>query len=67
VLASWKFYEDLIYQEETDVLINVPIAKQHSASRLSMALKNTLGMVGGNRGSLHKDIHPKIADLNKVC
>ncbi|MHC4138899.1 MAG: DUF362 domain-containing protein [Planctomycetota bacterium] len=66
VLDSWKYYEELIYQDETDVLINVPIAKQHSASRLSMALKNTLGMVGGNRGSLHKDIHPKIADLNKV-
>ncbi len=66
VLDSWRFYEELIYQDETDVLINVPIAKQHSASRLSMALKNTLGMVGGNRGSLHKDIHPKIADLNKV-
>ena len=66
VLDSWKYYEELIYQDETDVLINVPIAKQHSASRLSMALKNTLGMVGGNRGSLHMDIHPKIADLNKV-
>ena len=66
VLDSWQFYEKLIYQDETDVLINVPIAKQHSASRLSMALKNTLGMVGGNRGSLHKDIHPKISDLNKV-
>ncbi len=66
VLDSWPFYEKLIYQDEVDVLINVPIAKQHSTSRLSMALKNTLGMVGGNRGSLHKDIHPKIADLNKV-
>lgn len=66
VLKSWQFYEELIYQDEVDVLINVPIAKQHSASRLSMALKNTLGMVGGNRGSLHEDIHPKIADLNKV-
>ncbi|MEE9260663.1 MAG: DUF362 domain-containing protein [Candidatus Scalindua sediminis] len=66
VLNSWSFYEELIYQDEVDVLINVPIAKQHSTSRLSMALKNTLGMVGGNRGSLHKDIHPKIADLNKV-
>jgi uncharacterized protein (DUF362 family) len=66
VLDSWQFYEELIYQDETDVLINVPIAKQHSASRLSMALKNTLGMVGGNRGSLHKNIHPKISDLNKV-
>ncbi len=66
VLNSWSFYEELIYQDEVDVLINVPIAKQHSTSRLSMALKNTLGMVGGNRGSLHRDIHPKIADLNKV-
>ena len=66
VLDSWQFYEELIYQDETDILINVPIAKQHSTSRLSMALKNTLGMVGGNRGSLHKDIHPKISDLNKV-
>ena len=23
-------------------------------------------MIGGNRGSIHKDIHPKIADLNRV-
>lgn len=66
VLRSWSFYEELVYQDDVDVLINVPIAKQHSTSRLSMALKNTLGMVGGNRGALHKDIHPKIADLNRV-
>ncbi|MDR4504983.1 MAG: DUF362 domain-containing protein [Candidatus Scalindua sp.] len=66
VLRSWSFYEELIHQDDIDVLINVPIAKQHGTSRLSMALKNTLGMVGGNRGALHKDIHPKIADLNRV-
>ncbi len=66
ILDSWPFYEKLIYQDKVDVLINVPIAKQHSASRLSMALKNTMGMIGGNRGSIHKDIHPKIADLNRV-
>ena len=65
-LNSWPFYEELIYQDEVDVLINVPIAKQHSTSRLSMALKNTMGMIGGNRGSIHTNIHPKIADLNKV-
>ncbi|GAX62291.1 hypothetical protein SCALIN_C29_0075 [Candidatus Scalindua japonica] len=66
VLDSWPFYEKLIYQDKVDVLINVPIAKHHSASLLSMALKNTMGMIGGNRGSIHKDIHPKIADLNRV-
>lgn len=65
VLRSWSFYEEMVYANEVDVLINVPIAKQHGTSRLSMGLKNVFGMIGGDRGSLHTDIHPKIADLNK--
>ncbi len=65
VLKSWSFYEEMVYANEVDVLINVPIAKQHGTSRLSMGLKNVFGMIGGDRGSLHTDIHPKIADLNK--
>jgi uncharacterized protein (DUF362 family) len=65
VLKSWPFYEEMVYADEVDVLINVPIAKQHGTSRLSMGLKNAFGMIGGDRGSLHTDIHPKIADLNK--
>lgn len=65
VLKSWSFYEEMVYADEVDVLINVPIAKQHGTSRLSMGLKNVFGMIGGDRGSLHTDIHPKISDLNK--
>lgn len=65
VLKSWSFSEEMVYADEVDVLINVPIAKQHGTSRLSMGLKNVFGMIGGDRGSLHTDIHPKIADLNK--
>lgn len=65
VLKSWSFYEEMVYADEVDVLINVPIAKQHGTSRLSMGLKNVFGMIGGDRGSLHTNIHPKIADLNK--
>ncbi len=65
VLKSWQFYEEMVSAGEVDVLINVPIAKQHGTSRLSMGLKNVFGMIGGDRGSLHTDIHPKIADLNK--
>lgn len=64
MLKSWTFYEDMVYSNKVDVLINVPIAKQHGASRLSMGLKNVFGMIGGDRGSLHTNIHPKIADLN---
>ncbi|MCF6149496.1 MAG: DUF362 domain-containing protein [Candidatus Kuenenia sp.] len=65
VLNLWPFYEEMVYKDEVDVLINVPIAKQHGTSRLSMGLKNVFGMIGGDRGSLHTDIHAKIADLNK--
>ncbi|MCF6158784.1 MAG: DUF362 domain-containing protein [wastewater metagenome] len=65
ILKSWSFYEEMVYTNEVDVLINVPIAKQHGTSRLSMGLKNVFGMIGGDRGSLHTDIHPKITDLNK--
>jgi uncharacterized protein (DUF362 family) len=65
-LSSWAFFDDFILKGEVDVLINVPVAKHHSTSRLTMALKNVMGMVGWDRGALHKDIHPKIADLNRV-
>jgi len=65
-IKSWLFYEEIIYADECDVLINVPIAKHHSTSRLSLGLKNVFGMVGGERGDLHPDIHRKIADLNRV-
>ena len=65
-LAAWPFYEEAVFADECDVLINVPVAKHHSTSRLSMGLKNVFGMVGGTRGTLHQDIHTKIADLNRV-
>jgi len=62
-LAAWSFYEEVLF---ADVLINVPIAKHHSTSRLTMALKNVFGMIGDDRGRLHRDIHTKIADVNRV-
>jgi uncharacterized protein (DUF362 family) len=65
-IKSWAFNDAFVLEDEVDVLINVPIAKHHSTSRLTMALKNVFGMVGWDRGRLHKDIHPKIADLNRV-
>ena len=42
VLKSWPFYEEMVYADEVDVLINVPIAKQHGTSRLSMDSKTFL-------------------------
>jgi len=65
-VTAWPFYERVVFADLCDVLINVPVAKNHSTSRLTMGLKNVFGMVGGRRGELHPDIHRKIADLNRV-
>jgi uncharacterized protein (DUF362 family) len=60
-LTSWEFYEDAL---AADVFINVPIAKHHGLSVLTLSLKNIMGVAGGNRGRLHTDFDDKIVDLN---
>lgn len=62
-LDSWPIYQDVL---EADVLINVPVAKHHSMSQLSLGLKNLMGIMGGNRGKIHTDFDQKIIDFNKV-
>ena len=49
-----------------DVFINVPVAKHHGLSRLTLALKNTMGVMGGNRGGIHKNLDVALADINSV-
>lgn len=65
-LKAWTFYELVLFEDAVDVLINVPAAKTHSTSGLTLGMKNVFGMVGGERGELHQQIHQKIADLNRV-
>ena len=62
-LQDWTFYKDLL---EADRTINVPIAKHHNATRLTMSLKNIMGILGGNRGNIHHDLDRNIAELNTV-
>ena len=59
-LGTWPVFVPLV---EADVLINLPVAKHHSLSRLTVGMKNWIGGVGGNRSSLHQDIHQSIVDL----
>ncbi len=63
VLKEWPFHKDAL---EADCYINVPKAKHHGLSGLSLGLKNIMGAVGGMRGRLHYDLGPKLADLNTV-
>lgn len=62
-MKEWPIYEDAA---RADVLINIPIAKHHSTSRITLGLKNMMGVAGGNRGSWHTEIHQRLADLNTV-
>ncbi len=57
-------YEDFL---KADFVINMPIAKHHSLSTLTMAMKNLMGVIGGNRGIYHGDIHKSIVDFNKAA
>ncbi len=58
-IQSWEFYRDIL---ETDVLINVPIAKHHGLARLTLGGKNLLGTIqSANR--IHAQPGQRIADL----
>jgi uncharacterized protein (DUF362 family) len=59
-LKEWEVYTDFV---ETDKIINVPIAKTHSLSRLTLGMKNWLGAVGGNRNQLHQNLDLAMIDL----
>lgn len=62
-LDRWSFYQPAL---EADRLINLPIAKHHSISTLTLGMKNMMGVIGGNRGMLHRKIAESLADINSV-
>ncbi|MCX7831877.1 MAG: DUF362 domain-containing protein, partial [Actinobacteria bacterium] len=53
-----------VYREilDADVFINVPIAKHHGLARLTLGMKNLMGVVK-NRPSFHFNLGQRVADL----
>lgn len=62
-VTDWEFYRDAI---ECDTYINVPVAKHHGLAKLTLGLKNTMGILNGNRGKIHHDMGQRLADINTV-
>jgi uncharacterized protein (DUF362 family) len=62
-VSRLEIYKDAL---EADTYINVPVAKHHSLSRLTLGLKNSMGVLGGNRGNMHHNLGQKLADLATV-
>ncbi|MDP2966779.1 MAG: DUF362 domain-containing protein [Pelolinea sp.] len=58
-IKEWDFYKDIL---DADVVIDVPIAKNHGTTGLTLGAKNLMGTVL-NRGQIHTNIHQRIADL----
>ncbi len=59
-LDVWPVFVPVV---EADKVINLPVAKHHSLSGLTLGMKNWIGAVGGRRNKLHQDIHMTIVDL----
>ena len=62
-IKSWPLYRDIL---EADKIINVPIAKHHSLSGLTLSFKNWMGVMGGSRGRIHQNVNESLVDLATV-
>lgn len=63
VIKTWPLYSDIF---EADKIINVPIAKHHALAKLTMSMKNWMGIMGGPRNGIHQKINESLADLALV-
>ena len=62
-LKSWPLYKDIL---ETDKIINVPIAKTHGLTTLTLGMKNWMGVMGGWRSRLHHRIDENLVDVSRA-
>jgi uncharacterized protein (DUF362 family) len=62
-LEGWPILRDAL---ECDCFINVPVLKHHGLTRLTLSMKNLMGVCGGNRGKMHQDIGPILTDLTML-
>ncbi len=58
-LRQCQIYDDVL---NADVVINVPIAKHHGLARLTLGMKNLMGVIR-NRPMMHRNLGQRLADL----
>ena len=59
-MEGWPIFKDAV---QCDTFINVPVLKNHGLTGLTLSMKNLMGVCGGNRGQIHRDIGKKLVDL----
>jgi len=60
-IKEWQVYGDAL---DADVLINLPIAKDHGSTRLTLGMKNLMGLIQDRSGFHSRGLDQCIADLN---
>ena len=60
-LKSWPLYSDIF---EADKVINIPIAKHHGLGKLTLSMKNWMGVMGGSRRQIHQKLDESLVDLS---
>lgn len=63
LLKHSSYYEEAL---DADCFINLPVAKHHSASGLTIGMKNIMGVLGGNRAVLHRNLPEALYDMNRA-
>jgi uncharacterized protein (DUF362 family) len=58
-LRQYDIYDQVL---KADVVIDVPIAKHHSLARLTLGMKNLMGVIR-NRSAIHRNMGQRLADL----
>jgi uncharacterized protein (DUF362 family) len=59
-MENWPVFRDAL---ECDTFINVPILKHHGSTKLTLGMKNLMGVCSGNRGMMHVDLGTKIFEM----
>jgi uncharacterized protein (DUF362 family) len=58
-LKKCDIYDEVL---RADVVINVPIAKDHSLAKLTLGMKNLMGVIA-DRPAMHRNLGQRLADL----
>lgn len=61
MLKEHPVYPEIV---DCDLVINVPVCKHHGSTRVSLCMKNYMGVVD-DRGKFHQDLPTTIADITQ--
>ncbi len=62
VVEKWKVCPEIV---ESDVVVNVPVLKQHKSATATMCMKNLMGVVTGRRDQWHQALGDCLCDITE--